>query len=150
MQVRDIAEMVDRRPIIELTEEDFRIIFDSVNQMSMEELNQLDDKLAIGEEVDIDDEYGQHSATLATLMAVYQRKSKLIVEEIKRPSVDLWQLEEFIKSSYRRMWMLPDLIYHLEKEIQKVDKEGVDEIFLLGLHAMTGYVYASLASRHWL
>ncbi len=150
MQIMEIVEMVEDRPVVEIAQEDFQVIYDSVNKMSMEELNLLDDKLAIGADIEteIDSEYGKYSAILATIMTVYQRKAQLIVEEIKRPGSDPFQIEELIKSSYRRMWLLTDLAHHLKNEIQEDEERG--EEFNVNLHGIAGFVYATLAFGRWL
>lgn len=155
MQVDEIARAVEGVAVVEMDERRFRHIYDSIKLMDMAELNQLDDKLAIGAEEDVRSEVDPGSVTLATMMAVYDRKADLVVEEIKQPDANPYKLIEFIKSSYRRMWLLPSLAHRLDEEISRIEKDGMDTIaadvgVLVSLHGVAGYVYASIALRHWL
>lgn len=149
MQIDEIVKEVKGETVANVTREKFDPIYESIQQMGMIQLNQLDNKLAIGAREDdneYDPQYDPDSLALATISLLYSRKSELIIEEAKKPDVNVEKLIELIKISFPRMWMLPHLAHCLDKEIE--DRATIETIEP-AIFGIAGYISVSIACKCW-
>ncbi|MFA6493345.1 MAG: hypothetical protein WCV58_04360 [Patescibacteria group bacterium] len=153
MQVAEIVKLVDGVALTMIDREKFCDIHKSIGVMDMTMLNELDNKLAISPLEDID-EKGRDSSSLTTVMLVYGRKADLVISAMKQLNVDFYELLKLVKSSYTRMWLLPDLAYRLEEEIVKAEMEVAANEQMVPvvavMYGMLSYVYGSLHLGKWI